>query len=145
MVLEQAGGDRRSVAARAVHDGRCIAIELVDAVEERRQAHPQRARDRAVVDLTGIPDVDHHQIGRIAAEWQRTRRLLLEITGQAELLGDNPALARSIRNRFPYLDPLNHLQVELLRRYRAGETDERTRRAIHLTINGVAAGLRNSG
>jgi phosphoenolpyruvate carboxylase len=83
--------------------------------------------------------------GRIAAEWQRTRRLLLEITGQTELLGDNPALARSIRNRFPYLDPLNHLQVELLRRYRAGETDERTRRAIHLTINGVAAGLRNSG
>ncbi|MGE3703448.1 MAG: phosphoenolpyruvate carboxylase, partial [Hyphomicrobiaceae bacterium] len=68
-----------------------------------------------------------------------------EITGQADFLGDNPALARSIRNRFPYLDPLNHLQVELLRRYRAGDTDERTRRAIHLTINGVAAGLRNSG
>ncbi len=83
--------------------------------------------------------------GRISAEWQRTRGFLLEITGQAELLADNPALARSIRNRFPYLDPLNHLQVELLRRYRAGETDERARRAIHLTINGVAAGLRNSG
>jgi phosphoenolpyruvate carboxylase len=83
--------------------------------------------------------------GRISAEWERTRSFLLGITGQAELLGDNPALARSIRNRFPYLDPLNHLQVELLRRYRAGETDERTRRAIHLTINGVAAGLRNSG
>ena len=83
--------------------------------------------------------------GRISGEWQRTWRFLLEITRQTELLADNPALARSIRNRFPYLDPLNHLQVELLRRYRAGETDERTRRAIHLTINGVAAGLRNSG
>jgi len=83
--------------------------------------------------------------GRISEEWQRTRRYLLEITGQTEFLGDSPALARSIRNRFPYLDPLNHLQVELLRRYRAGDTDERTRRAIHLTINGVAAGLRNSG
>ncbi len=83
--------------------------------------------------------------GKISEEWQRTQGLLLEITGHAELLEDNPALARSIRNRFPYLDPLNHLQVELLRRYRAGETDERTRRAIHLTINGVAAGLRNSG
>jgi len=83
--------------------------------------------------------------GLISAEWHRTRRWLLEITGQAELMADNPALARSIRSRFPYLDPLNHLQVELLRRYRAGETDERTRRAIHLTINGVAAGLRNSG
>jgi len=83
--------------------------------------------------------------GRIAAEWHRTRRWLGEITGDPELLADNPTLARSIRNRFPYLDPLNHLQIELLRRYRAGDTDERTRRAIHLTINGVAAGLRNSG
>ena len=46
---------------------------------------------------------------------------------------------------FPYLDPLNHLQIELLTRFRAGQTDERTRRAIHLTINGLAAGLRNSG
>jgi phosphoenolpyruvate carboxylase len=62
-----------------------------------------------------------------------------------ELLADNPTLARSIRNRFPYLDPLNHLQVELLRRHRADGGDERLLRAIHLTINGVAAGLRNSG
>jgi len=94
-----------------------------------------------------VPDARLREevFGRISAEWQRTRSFLLEITGQAELLADNPALARSIRNRFPYLDPLNHLQVELLRRYRAGENDERTQRAIHLTINGVAAGLRNSG
>jgi phosphoenolpyruvate carboxylase len=83
--------------------------------------------------------------GDISAEWQRTRRWLAAITGRDELLADNPTLARSIRNRFPYLDPLNHLQVELLRRYRAGDTDARTKRAIHLTINGVAAGLRNSG
>jgi phosphoenolpyruvate carboxylase len=94
-----------------------------------------------------VPDAGRREqiFGRIAAEWQRTRRWLAEITGQKELLADNPTLARSIRNRFPYLDPLNHLQVELLRRYRAGSTDERTLRAIHLTINGVAAGLRNSG
>jgi phosphoenolpyruvate carboxylase len=72
-------------------------------------------------------------------------RALLIITGHATLLEDNPTLARSIRNRFPYLDPLNHLQVELLRRHRAGKTDPRTQRAIHLTINGLAAGLRNSG
>ena len=69
----------------------------------------------------------------------------LAITQQSTLLEDNPTLARSIRNRFPYLDPLNHLQVELLRRYRGGDADVRTRRAIHLTINGLAAGLRNSG
>jgi phosphoenolpyruvate carboxylase len=83
--------------------------------------------------------------GRIAAEHDRSERLLLAITGQDNILADNPTLARSIRNRFPYLDPLNHLQVELLRRYRAGQTDERSKRAIHLTINGLAAGLRNSG
>ena len=65
--------------------------------------------------------------------------------GQAELLDGNPVLKRSIRNRFPYLDPLNHLQIELLQRHRGGESDERVRTAIHLTINGVAAGLRNSG
>jgi phosphoenolpyruvate carboxylase len=83
--------------------------------------------------------------GSIEAEWQRTRRWLAAITGHAELLAENPTLARSIRNRFPYLDPLNHLQVELLRRHRADGADERALRAIHLTINGVAAGLRNSG
>ncbi|MFO1323395.1 MAG: phosphoenolpyruvate carboxylase [Burkholderiales bacterium] len=82
---------------------------------------------------------------RIASEHGRTVRAYFAITGRTHLLDDNPTLARSIRNRFPYLDPLNHLQVELLRRYRSGQTDERTRRAIHLTINGLAAGLRNSG
>src|SRR5436309_1776458 len=82
---------------------------------------------------------------RIESECRRTRRWLFAITGHAELLAENPTLARSIRNRFPYLDPLNHLQVELLRRQRADGSDERLLRAIHLTINGVAAGLRNSG
>ncbi|HUQ73880.1 MAG TPA: phosphoenolpyruvate carboxylase [Burkholderiales bacterium] len=83
--------------------------------------------------------------GRIEAEWHLARRWLAAITEESELLADNPTLARSIRNRFPYLDPLNHLQVELLRRHRADGGDERLLRAIHLTINGVAAGLRNSG
>ena len=82
---------------------------------------------------------------RLAADHRRTIELVLQITGEDTLLYDNPTLARSIRDRFPYLDPLNHLQVELLRRHRGGQTDERTKRAIHLTINGVAAGLRNSG
>jgi phosphoenolpyruvate carboxylase len=83
--------------------------------------------------------------GRIQAEWRQTVSHLLSITGQAQLLESNPALSRSLRNRSPYIDPLNHLQVELLRRYRAGENHERTKRAILLTINGIAAGLRNSG
>ncbi|MDO8437244.1 MAG: phosphoenolpyruvate carboxylase [Nitrosomonadaceae bacterium] len=82
---------------------------------------------------------------RIEAEWERSIKWLFAVTGHTELLQDNPTLARSIRNRIPYIDPLNHLQVELLRRYRAGDTGEMVQRAIHLSINGVAAGLRNSG
>ena len=82
---------------------------------------------------------------RIRAEFTATTRACLGINNSDAFLGSNPALARSIRNRFPYLDPLNHLQLELLRRHRAGDRDERVRRGIHLTINGLAAGLRNSG
>ena len=83
--------------------------------------------------------------GRIRAEFERTRRLLLAIEQQEDFLADNPMLKRSIHTRFPYMDPLNHLQIELLRRHRAGESDERVQRGIHMSINGIAAGLRNSG
>jgi phosphoenolpyruvate carboxylase len=96
-------------------------------------------------ELFAEPTIRDAIFARIAGEHERSVRHCLRITQQSSLLEDNPTLERSIRNRFPYLDPLNHLQVELLRRYRAGDTDMRTRRAIHLTINGVAAGLRNSG
>ena len=81
----------------------------------------------------------------ICAEWQRTRAHVLAISQQSDFLAENPLLRRSIQNRFPYLDPLNHLQIQLLRRHRAGESDERIARGIHITINGIAAGLRNSG
>lgn len=83
--------------------------------------------------------------GRIRAEWQSSIDALLAISGQARLLEGNPLLARSIRNRFPYLDPLNHIQLELLRRHRSGKSDDALVQGIHLTINGIAAGLRNSG
>jgi phosphoenolpyruvate carboxylase len=83
--------------------------------------------------------------GRIQAEWHETVNMLLAITEQEELLDGNPLLKRSIRNRFPYLDPLNHVQIEMLRRHRENPEDERIRLGIHLSINGVAAGLRNSG
>jgi phosphoenolpyruvate carboxylase len=82
---------------------------------------------------------------RIRSEWRDTIDALLAIMGHKALLQANPLLARSIRNRFPYLDPLNHMQLELLRRYRAGDADENVVQGIHLTINGIAAGLRNSG
>jgi phosphoenolpyruvate carboxylase len=78
-------------------------------------------------------------------EWRRTVHALDTITGTNERLVDNPALARSVRHRFPYIAPLNHLQVELIRRWRSGAHDDRTLRTILISINGVAAGLRNTG
>ena len=82
---------------------------------------------------------------KIAAEHERTIRMHGLITGHDDLLADNPALARSVFNRFPYLEPLNHLQVELLRRYRSGDDDELVQRGILLTMSGLATALRNSG
>jgi phosphoenolpyruvate carboxylase len=83
--------------------------------------------------------------GRMRAEWRDTVDALLAIMNQRALLESNTLLARSIRNRFPYIDPLHHVQVELLRRHRAGDRDPRVVEGIHLSINGIAAGLRNSG
>lgn len=82
---------------------------------------------------------------RLRSEWGDTIEALLSIMGHKTLLEANPLLVRSIRHRFPYLDPLNHMQLELLKRYRAGDADESVVQGIHLTINGIAAGLRNSG
>jgi phosphoenolpyruvate carboxylase len=85
----------------------------------------------------------------IEVEWHRTAKALAFITGEKSRLANNPSLARSIQHRFPYIDPLHHLQVELIRRFRAGKTeqdrDERVQRGIHISINGIAAGLRNTG
>jgi len=88
--------------------------------------------------------------GRIESEWHRTREAVLSINEASRLLADNPLLERSIANRFPYMDPLNHLQIALLRRHREhaaenGAVDDRLVTGIHLTINGISAGLRNSG
>ena len=83
--------------------------------------------------------------GQIRAEWERTVKAVLEITGQSVLLEKNPDLAAVIRARLPYIDPLNHLQIELIQRLRAGDDSEAVREGVHLTINGVAAGLRNTG
>lgn len=94
-----------------------------------------------------VPDAQARQriYTRICEEYALTVRVVLELTGQSTLLDDNPALARSVRGRFPYLEPLNVLQVELLRRHRAGDTDPLIRTGIQLTMNGLATALRNSG
>lgn len=83
--------------------------------------------------------------GRIEDGWHRTREVLLDITGQTRLLEKNPGLDTSIRLRLPYIEPLNLIQVELLRRHRAGDEDPRVAEGIHLSINAVATALRNSG
>ncbi len=87
----------------------------------------------------------HRVFDKIVAEHDRTIKMLRLITGNDDLLADNPALARSVFNRFPYLEPLNHLQIELLRRFRAGDEEDLVQRGILLTMSGLATALRNSG
>ncbi len=96
-------------------------------------------------DLVPDRELASQVFGALEDEWRRTVEAVNEITGTTERLADNPALAGSIKHRFPYIAPLNHLQVELLRRWRSGEHDEATLRSILISINGIAAGLRNTG
>ena len=96
-------------------------------------------------DLVEDAELRESIFGRIRAEHEGAIEVLLKISQQDKLLAANPVLDRSIRNRFPYIDPLNHVQVGLLRKYRANDTDEKLLQGIQLTINGISAGLRNSG
>ncbi len=96
-------------------------------------------------ELVADTELRERIFSRIQAEWELTRQHLLAILEQDDLLADSPLLKQSLKLRSPYMDPLNHLQVELLKRHRAGETDERVARGIHISINGIASGLRNSG
>src|SRR5690606_32941752 len=100
---------------------------------------------RRYVTLARDPSLAEALFGRIESGWKASHDALLAITGQSRLLEKNPALDVSIRLRLPYIEPLNLLQVELLKRHRAGETDERVREGIYLSINAVATALRNSG
>jgi phosphoenolpyruvate carboxylase len=96
-------------------------------------------------ELVSDTELRQRIFSQIKAEWTLTRQHLLAILEQDDFLADNPMLARSLQLRSPYMDPLNHLQVELLKRLRAGESDERVARGLHISINGIASGLRNSG
>ncbi len=100
---------------------------------------------RRYLDLVQDRDMATHYFGQIESAWQLTVDSLLDITGQSRLLEKNAALEQSIRLRLPYVEPLNLLQVELLRRHRAGDSDPRVAEGIQLTINAVATALRNSG
>ncbi|CAM2770421.1 phosphoenolpyruvate carboxylase [Skermania piniformis] len=96
-------------------------------------------------DLVADRELRDRIFGMISKEHARTIAMHAAITGSDHLLADNPNLAASVRNRFPYLEPLNQMQVELLRRYRAGDDHELVKRGILLTMNGLATALRNSG
>ena len=113
-------------------------VDMVMAKADRRIAerYASLVRNRAVAQQVWA---------MLNAEWDCTEQALRLITGKKDRLAHNPTLAASIQHRFAYLDPLNHLQVELLRRWRKGQRDVRSQRGIHLSINGVAAGLRNTG
>jgi phosphoenolpyruvate carboxylase len=82
---------------------------------------------------------------RIRTGWRKTSDGLLSITGQSRLLEKTPQLDASVRLRLPYIEPLNLLQIELIKRWRGGEQDDRVREGIQLSINAIATGLRNSG
>nr|WP_315458593.1 phosphoenolpyruvate carboxylase [uncultured Sphingorhabdus sp.] len=96
-------------------------------------------------DLVGDRALAQDIFGRIKKGWHASRDSLLDTTGQDHLLEANPALHQSIRLRLPYIEPLNLLQIELMKRHRAGEADERIGEGIQLTINAIATALRNSG
>jgi phosphoenolpyruvate carboxylase len=96
-------------------------------------------------DLVSDREAAERIFGRIRAAHERTQAHILDITQQKILLESNPALGESLRARLPYVAPLNHLQVDLMQRFRNGDPEPRLRNSILMTINGIAAGMRNSG
>ena len=124
-----------------------VAVLPHAAVEHGHGAGEELDRDRLALCRTGAgrDAARKHLRAHPRSEWHTSIETLLEIMGQERLLQGNPLLERSIRNRFPYLDPLNHVQVELLKAHRAQNPDEQVLRGIQITINGISAGLRNSG
>ena len=92
-----------------------------------------------------VPEEHRHHFDTIREEYVRTRDAVLSITGGAQLLDRYPILQRTLRIRDRYIDPISYLQVSLLERVRSGETDPDLQRALLLSVNGLAAGLRNTG
>ncbi len=124
-----------------------VAVLPHAVVEHGHGAGQKLDRDRLALCRTGAGcgACAKRSSGASGTNGKPRSTLLLDIMGQERLLQGNPLLERSIRNRFPYLDPLNHVQVELLKEHRAQNPDEQVLRGIQITINGISAGLRNSG
>ncbi len=100
---------------------------------------------RLYSDLVPDRELRERVFGMVVEEFRRTRRAVLAVTGQSRLLENNLPLARSIRLRNPYVDPLSLIQIELLRRKRGGDESEELNYVLAATISGISAGLRNTG
>jgi phosphoenolpyruvate carboxylase len=138
------GGEERKALLRRMYDHWPFFRTLISNMD-MVLAKADLGIARRYADL--VPDRDRANsiFGEIEREWRRTEAALETATGQTQRLADNPALARSIEHRFAYIAPLNFLQAELLRRWRAGQIDHKARVGILIAINGIAAGLRNTG
>jgi phosphoenolpyruvate carboxylase len=144
--LDEAVADRPEVEERLVDlHGRLPFVRTVVANMAMVLAKTDIGIASHYAELVTDEGLRERVFGRIAAEHARVLQWHARITGSPSLLADNPGLAHSIENRFPYLDPLHVLQVEMLRRFRAGDDDPLVARALELTINAIATGLRNSG
>ena len=101
-------------------------------------------------DLVEDPRIRKRMLGILSAEFERMEKAILTITGQKRLLGREPVLLRSVELRNPYIDPLNYIQVDMMRRLRKGTASDAReadaiRAVIELTINGISGGLKNTG
>jgi phosphoenolpyruvate carboxylase len=115
-------------------------IDLMEMVLAKADGRMAREYERRLV-----PEALHALGAELRQRLDRAGAALLEVTGHHELLEENPVLRRSINVRNPYVDPINLLQVELLRRLRGGDGDPRLSHALMVTVNGIAAGMRNTG
>lgn len=115
-------------------------LDLIEMVLAKADVDIAAAYDGALV------EGDMRDIGAALRErYARTRAAVLDLTGHARPIEHQPVLLRSIDLRNPYVDPIHLTQIEMLRRLRAGEADPRLRHALHVTMNGIAAGMRNTG
>lgn len=142
---EWVGGDQRRLAILSDLYQRWPFFRTVLSNLAQVMAKTDLAIARRYAELVADTELREQVFGMISAEHARTVAMHAAITGTDQLLADNPSLAESIHNRFPYLEPLNQMQVELLRRLRGGDDSDLVKRGILLTMNGLATALRNSG
>jgi phosphoenolpyruvate carboxylase len=141
-------GPKARQALRAMHAGWPFFQTLIDNAQLT-----MRKADMGIAALyAGLvedPRIRRRMLGLLQAEFERTEQAILAVTGQKRLLGSEPVLLRSVELRNPYIDPLNYIQVEMMRRLRGGSLPpaeaDAVRAVIELTINGISGGLKNTG